>query len=186
MTWYRKIAVMRSRDRHPRAVQEEMNVLQKKNKSQNDGIKSTLWREEVRKMNLSFWTGETRKIEFSRKRRWELAWIKKKTKENVPMFWSEIHRWTLREKRAEFWRAKDLGKQHFRDSSSEGTRKWILKGFGLVKYTKSAGRMPWQWEPMKDAVSCEKLWGAANRPWSADIWMGKPIRADLVYRAANT
>ena len=28
---------------------------------------------------------------------------------------------------------------------------------------KSAGRMPWHWEPKKDVVSCEKLWGAASR-----------------------
>jgi hypothetical protein len=40
---------------------------------------------------------------------------------------------------------------------------WIPdRGSSLVKYTKSAGRMPWQWEPKKDAVSCENLWGAAN------------------------
>ena len=29
--------------------------------------------------------------------------------------------------------------------------------------TKSTGRMPWHWEPMKDVVSCDKLRGAANR-----------------------
>ena len=29
--------------------------------------------------------------------------------------------------------------------------------------TKGAGRMPWHWEPMKDVVSCDKLWGVANR-----------------------
>jgi len=22
--------------------------------------------------------------------------------------------------------------------------------------------MPWHWEPKKDAISCEKLWGAAS------------------------
>ena len=27
---------------------------------------------------------------------------------------------------------------------------------------KSAGRMPWHWEPMKDVVSCEKLRGMAS------------------------
>ena len=31
---------------------------------------------------------------------------------------------------------------------------------GQVK--KGAGRMPWHWEPMKDAISCEKLRGAAH------------------------
>ena len=28
---------------------------------------------------------------------------------------------------------------------------------------KSAGRMPWHWEPMKDVISCDKLRGAANK-----------------------
>ena len=28
--------------------------------------------------------------------------------------------------------------------------------------TKSAGRMPWHWEPMKDVISCDKLRGDAN------------------------
>ena len=27
---------------------------------------------------------------------------------------------------------------------------------------KSAGRMPWHWEPKKDVTSCEKLRGGAN------------------------
>ena len=27
---------------------------------------------------------------------------------------------------------------------------------------KSAGRMPWHWEPTKDVVSCEKLRGSAS------------------------
>ena len=27
---------------------------------------------------------------------------------------------------------------------------------------KSAGRMPWHREPMKDVISCEKPWGDAN------------------------
>ena len=28
---------------------------------------------------------------------------------------------------------------------------------------KSARGMPWHQEPMKDVISCEKLWGAANK-----------------------
>ena len=39
---------------------------------------------------------------------------------------------------------------------------------------KSAGWMPWHWEPMKDVISCEKLRGGANIHWSGDIWMGQP------------
>ena len=31
---------------------------------------------------------------------------------------------------------------------------------GQVK--KGAGRMPWHWEPKKDAISCDKLRGMAN------------------------
>ena len=29
--------------------------------------------------------------------------------------------------------------------------------------TKGTWRMPWHKEAMKDVVSCEKLWGAANK-----------------------
>ena len=32
-----------------------------------------------------------------------------------------------------------------------------------VQAKKSARRMPWHWEPKKDATSCEKLRGAANK-----------------------
>ena len=28
---------------------------------------------------------------------------------------------------------------------------------------KGAGRMPWHWEPKKDAVNCDKPWGAVSR-----------------------
>ena len=34
--------------------------------------------------------------------------------------------------------------------------------------------MPWHLEPMKDAISCEKLRGVANKRRSGDIRMGKP------------
>ena len=34
--------------------------------------------------------------------------------------------------------------------------------------------MPWHQEPMKDVVSCEKPWGAANKLRSMDVRMGKP------------
>ena len=50
---------------------------------------------------------------------------------------------------------------------------------------KSAGWMPWHWEPMKDVISCEKLRGGANIHWSGDIRMGKPTWANLKYPYAN-
>ena len=50
---------------------------------------------------------------------------------------------------------------------------------------KSAGWMPWHWEPMKDVISCEKLRGAANEHWSGDIRMGKPGTAIPYQRAVN-
>ena len=34
--------------------------------------------------------------------------------------------------------------------------------------------MPWHQEPMKDAISCDKLRGAANELRSGDFRMGKP------------
>ena len=40
--------------------------------------------------------------------------------------------------------------------------------------TKGIRRMPWRQESKKDAISCEKLWGAANRHRSTDIRMGQP------------
>ena len=39
-------------------------------------------------------------------------------------------------------------------------------GFGGARKgqaNKSAGRMPWHWEPTKDVVSCEKLRGIASK-----------------------
>ena len=39
---------------------------------------------------------------------------------------------------------------------------------------KSARGMPWHQEPMKDAISCDKLRGAANELRSGDFRMGKP------------
>ena len=30
------------------------------------------------------------------------------------------------------------------------------------KAKKSAGRMPWHWEPKKDVINCEKLRGAVS------------------------
>ena len=43
-----------------------------------------------------------------------------------------------------------------------------------VQARKSTRRMPWHRKPTKDATSCEKLRGAANKPRSAGIRMGKP------------
>ena len=37
-----------------------------------------------------------------------------------------------------------------------------FKGVGYAR--KSAGWMPWHWEPKKDVISCEKLRGGANDP----------------------
>ena len=45
---------------------------------------------------------------------------------------------------------------------------------------KSAGWMPWHWEPMKDVISCEKLRGGANIHWSGDFRMGKPSTSHVV------
>ena len=38
----------------------------------------------------------------------------------------------------------------------------ILERTKTGQAKKSARGMPWHWEPMKDATSCEKLRGAAN------------------------
>jgi len=36
--------------------------------------------------------------------------------------------------------------------------------------------MPWHQQAMKDVASCDKPRGAASRPWSEDVRMGKPRR----------
>ena len=38
----------------------------------------------------------------------------------------------------------------------------LLHRFDEGQAKKSARGMPWHQEPMKDAISCDKLWGAAN------------------------
>ena len=48
--------------------------------------------------------------------------------------------------------------------------------------------MPWQSEAKKDVIHCEKPWGAVNKHWSADIWMGKPGRKvidDWIHRLSK-
>ena len=45
--------------------------------------------------------------------------------------------------------------------------------------------MPWHRKPKKDAISCEKLRGAANKPRSAGIRMGKPHHVKHDDRALN-
>jgi hypothetical protein len=36
-------------------------------------------------------------------------------------------------------------------------------------------------ETTKDVVSCDKLWGAANKQRSIDVRMGKPIRLKTLF-----
>ncbi len=51
---------------------------------------------------------------------------------------------------------------------------------------KSIGRMPWHQEPKKDAISCEKPRGAANRYRFVDVRMGQPDGAILHHPMVNT
>ena len=46
--------------------------------------------------------------------------------------------------------------------NSGSLRNSNVKHWGDGQANKSAGRMPWHWEPTKDAVSCEKLRGMAS------------------------
>ena len=39
------------------------------------------------------------------------------------------------------------------------------------KAKKSAGRMPWHWEPKKDVINCDKLRGVVSTLRSADFRM---------------
>ena len=55
--------------------------------------------------------------------------------------------------------AKRTAKNRFLKATGHGRRQ---EPRGQVK--KGAGRMPWHWEPMKDAISCEKPRGAAHEP----------------------
>ena len=48
---------------------------------------------------------------------------------------------------------------------------------------KGIRRMPWRSATTKDAVSCEKTWGAASRHRSMYLRMGQPgIRKDVIVR----
>ena len=38
----------------------------------------------------------------------------------------------------------------------------LMKHEANGKATKSAGRMPWHWEPMKDVINCDKPRGAVS------------------------
>ena len=44
-----------------------------------------------------------------------------------------------------------------------------------VQAKKSVRWMPWQWEPMKDAITCEKPRWGGNNLWPVDLRMGKPL-----------
>ena len=44
----------------------------------------------------------------------------------------------------------------------------------IGKARKSAGRMPWHWEPMKDVAIYDKPRGVESRHRSVDFRMGKP------------
>ena len=53
------------------------------------------------------------------------------------------------------------------------------------KARKSAGRMPWHWEPKKDAINCEKPRGAVSTLRSVDIRMEQSNRENLCYHILN-
>ena len=40
--------------------------------------------------------------------------------------------------------------------------------------------MPWHYKTMKDATTCEKLWGAGSKQWTRDIRMGEPGTSNVV------
>ncbi len=53
-----------------------------------------------------------------------------------------------------------FGKPEYRHARRERDERPVKRG----QARKGTGWMPWHWEPMKDATSCEKLRGAANEP----------------------
>ena len=56
-----------------------------------------------------------------------------------------------------------------------------LKKEAKGKANKSAGRMPWHWEPKKDVISCDKLRGVVSTLRSADFRMEQSVQANLVH-----
>ena len=46
-------------------------------------------------------------------------------------------------------------------TDAAGMRVFLLPG--QIKRDKGVWWMPWQQEAMKDAIPCDKLWGAGNR-----------------------
>ena len=48
-------------------------------------------------------------------------------------------------------------------SDNDADDRLLTIGLVISQVTKGIRWMPWRQEPMKDAVSCEKSWGAASR-----------------------
>ena len=63
----------------------------------------------------------------------------------------------------------------------------LIKKYQTVtgQVIKGAGRMPWHWEPMKDVVSCDKLWGVARKLWSIDFRMRKLTMSNVMVSSSE-
>ena len=82
-------------------------------------------------------------------------------------------------------RAKGKLEKQVNAVQARAVKRKRVKGRTIGQATKGIRWMPWRWEPMKDAVSCEKPRGAANRPRSGDIRMGKPTAGNAAVCASE-
>ena len=68
---------------------------------------------------------------------------------------------------------EDVGGAYF-DDSSEEQRSYVRKDVSVSQASKGIRWMPWRSATTKDAVSCEKTWGAASRHRTMYLRMGQP------------
>ena len=54
------------------------------------------------------------------------------------------------------------------------------------KAIKSAGRMPWHWEPKKDVINCEKPRGAVSTLRAVDVRMEQSAWEKPMHHILNT
>ena len=77
---------------------------------------------------------------------------------------------------------EDVGGAYF-DDAFEEQRSYARKDVSVSQVFKGIRWMPWRSATTKDAVSCEKTWGAASRQRTMYLRMGQPaIRRDSIVK----
>ena len=88
----------------------------------------------------------------------------------------------MQQRFSEHFRITNQDKNIRNDALRRNTRRKPWKS----QATKGIRWMPWRQESKKDAISCEKPWGAANRPRSTDVRMGQPSASHVALPERET